>query len=62
MQEQVYPALVRRDEVEAVNYQWLQTVTDERYMFSTWREATAVRKLKRPRPKESGGKAAKTAA
>jgi hypothetical protein len=52
VQEHIYPALVKRDEAEKVNYQWLQTVTDDRYMFSTWREATPVRKLKRPRPRE----------
>ena len=49
VQEQIYPALLERDEREAVNYQWLQTVTDRRFLFSTWSAAKPVRKLKRPR-------------
>ena len=49
MQEHVYPLLVKRDNDEAVNYQWLQGVSDERFMFSTWASAKPSRTLKRPR-------------
>ena len=53
LQSKVYPALVARDRAEAVNYRWLQTVTDKRFLFSSWAAATPVRKLKRPRARAS---------
>jgi hypothetical protein len=58
MQNMIYPAIVKRDLVEAVNYHWLQGVTKERFLFHTWGDAPAVRKLKRPRPRMSSAEGA----
>jgi hypothetical protein len=48
--------------VEAVNYQWLRGVTEEQFLFTTWRDAPTVRKLKRPRSRISTAAATEGAA
>lgn len=51
-QEVIYPSFAQREEQSREHRAFVASVTDARYLFSTWHLAAAVRNEKRPRTRE----------